>query len=104
MPIFHLWPEDDDLEHRDWIASDYKGHCRVSANSEADARDIAAHGFGKAQSRPAPDREFASSPWLNPDLVRCRPVAHVAGDAPPRGMITMPPESGRPSFMAPGFQ
>lgn len=103
MPLYRLWPTDEGLSHRDWTASGYQGSCLVSANNEADAREIAKHGFGKALEHPPPGRDFPQSPWPNPDLVNCMSVADLTGAVPPRGTIVMPPESGWETFVAPGI-
>lgn len=90
MPVFSLRPVAENLTHPDWVRSTHTKECHVSATNEAEARDFAKSKFDIAASKPSPSALVPVSPWLNPDLVECKEVGQIGGDAMPHGMVTIP--------------
>ncbi len=92
MPLFKLKPVAENLGHFDWVRSTHKDECHVSAANEREAREFAKAAFDIAASKPTPSALVPVNPWLNSDLVECKAVAHLGGDMPPHGMVTIPSE------------
>ena len=89
MPLFKLRPVAENLDHPDWARSTHTAECQVRAANEREAREFAKAEFDIAASKPTPSALVPVNPWLNPDLVECKDVAHL-GDMPPHGMVTIP--------------
>ncbi len=92
MPLFKLKPVAENLGQFDWVRSTHKDECHVSAANEREAREFAKAAFDIAASKPTPSTLVPVNPWLNSDLVECKAVAHLGGDMPPHGMVTIPSE------------
>ncbi len=90
MPLFKLRPVAENLAHPDWGRSTHTAECQVRAANESEAREFAKAEFDIAAGKPTPGALIPASPWLNPDLVECKGVAHFGGDMPPHGTVFTP--------------
>lgn len=85
MAKFELIPIAERLNDPAWAFSTERRPCYVSAESELEARELAALEFVVPVSgnRPMPK----GLPWLNPSLTECRPIAEFGPDRMPHGSI-----------------
>jgi hypothetical protein len=85
MPIFRLVPVEDGPG--DWERSVYRGEAIIRAESEKDARAIAAASFALAKAI-VPGARTTFEPWRNELSVRCERLTHeVYSDVGPRGLL-----------------
>jgi hypothetical protein len=69
VPIFLL--TSIDANHNDWRASSLKTACRVHAETEEEARELAHEEFHQASERQSIYETLPLSPWLSADRVKC---------------------------------
>ncbi|HVJ44370.1 MAG TPA: hypothetical protein VM639_22905 [Dongiaceae bacterium] len=88
MALYRLLPNADQLHRPNWQRSTHKDVCHVSAESEAEARQLAVSAFGIATRRD-PHVDIPACPWRLAAFVDCVEVAEL-GTPIPQGMVTTP--------------
>ena len=75
MPVYRLMPIE--MDNVKWNRSTHRGSCLVNADSEGEARGLAAgiYGVAAAATERQPDGSLPTSPWNDPTLVSCDDVS-----------------------------
>ena len=73
MPVYRLMPIE--MDNVKWNRSTHRGSCLVNADSEGEARGLAAEKYSVAATERQPDGLLPTRPWNDPTLVSCDDVS-----------------------------
>ncbi len=80
MPVYRLTPIE--MDNVNWKRSTHRGSCLVKADSEGEARGLAAQEYDMpaVETLRQPDGSLPTRPWNDPTLVSCDDVSSKSPD------------------------